>query len=379
MSWIKSSLLFVFLIAAHYQPIMAEEAQIVQISASLLSHIDDLSSEIDQALGLSQNDEEAIHFDDADVLKLWDKLAAAESPDFLNKAYSAYYQAKNSLAVDDLEKAKQLLNYSSTWLEKIWTEDSQNDFSPQHFFATYNNFDDNPFTSPEAKDQMRPFLLPSQHPSKAALDSIFLSSRATLDEASFEKSGFRTKFKQPRSFIRVASHPLLPGYLVKVYLDSELRLKKGEPGWLWFVRRCIGAKQIRKVIDKKKIRYFSVPQKWIYPLPIDPSPPNDPAYLRKPAILLVQDMQLVPKNENYEAWKTKITRKHLNELYTIISHASGSSYRPGNIPYTKNGKFAFIDTEYPERKNPDFKSIRPHLSSEMRAYWDKLVKNGGPG
>ena len=68
----------------------------------------------------------------------------------------------------------------------------------------------------------------------------------------------------------------------------------------------------------------------------------------QPFVLLVDDMDLVSKQENEVAWKSMITREHLNELYLIITRAGGSSYRPDNIWLTKHGKFAFVDTEYPK-------------------------------
>ena len=140
--------------------------------------------------------------------------------------------------------------------------------------------------------------------------------------------------------------------------------------------RCIGAEKIRRVITKKNFTHFVVAEKYIYPLPAHPSPPSNGLYTRHFAILLAEDMQLVPKSENLRAWKTVITREHLHELYTIMTAARGSSYRPDNICYTRNGKFAFIDTEYPS-SGPDYTSIRPHLSPKMQRYWDRLIKHGG--
>ena len=125
------------------------------------------------------------------------------------------------------------------------------------------------------------------------------------------------------------------------------------------------------------MKYFKVPNKWIYPLPANPSPPISPAYTRHLIVLLVDDMHLASHNECLYAWYNKITPEHLNELYLIISYAKGSSYRPDNIPLTLNGTFAFIDTEYPSHK-PDYSSIKPHLNAPMLAYWNKLIKQSGP-
>jgi hypothetical protein len=213
------------------------------------------------------------------------------------------------------------------------------------------------------------YLLSGNHPAKPALDAIFRSIRATKDELIFQSSGFNTLFKKSRSFIRVASHPSLPGYILKVYLDDEQRQKHNRPGWQWLVRRCEGAENIRKIIQQKEIEHFRVPGKWLYPLP--PRPRSISGY--QPFLLIVEDMDLVSREENEKAWKTMITREHLDELFSIVTGAGGSSYRPDNIWLTRHGEFAFIDTEYP-RQQFDFNSISPYLSPSMRKYWNSLVR-----
>jgi hypothetical protein len=218
-------------------------------------------------------------------------------------------------------------------------------------------------------DTKKGHILPANHPGKRALDAIFLSRRATKDEATFEAAGFKTLFHKSRSFIRVASHPSLPGYLVKVYLDSEQRQKRNRAGWEWLVQRCEGAEKIRKIIEQNKIKHFQVPGKWLYPLPSQP----DSTSLDQPFVLLVHDMGLVSREENEVAWKSLITREHLNELHLIITRAGGSSYRPDNIWLTRRGKFAFIDTEY-RTKTVDYESIISYLSPEMRNYWVNLTQ-----
>lgn len=233
------------------------------------------------------------------------------------------------------------------------------------------------WTSIEAKQKLSPYLIPENHPMKVNLDAIFLTNRATATHTSFRNAGFIELGKtRPRSFIKVASHPLLDSHLVKVYLDCEQRVKKNKESWYWLVKRCKGARKIRHIIKTKKIKNFVVSDKWIYLFPNEPSPPQNKDFTRHAGLLLVTDMDLASPRRNRKAWKEKITKCHLNELYTIISEAKGSSYRPDNIAYTKNGKFAFIDTEYPDTK-PDFESIREFLSKPMQEYWDELVKNKG--
>jgi|688.fasta_scaffold54936_6 hypothetical protein len=230
----------------------------------------------------------------------------------------------------------------------------------------HSNFDKNPQLSHEMRKKMRPYLLPMDHPTRPVLDALFASGRPTSNPAAFEAAGFITLHTKPRSFIRVARHPALPGYLFKVYLDSEQRRKNRKPGWEWLTARCQGAAQVRSAIKKIHSRYFQAPRKWLYPLP-----PCSTMHAH-PVILLVEDMDLASDEDTKYAWRHHMTHEHLHELYQIIRKGKGSSYRPDNICLSRNGKFSFIDTEYPNQKG-NLSTIGPYLSPDMRNYWRQLV------
>lgn len=229
--------------------------------------------------------------------------------------------------------------------------------------SAYPHVEDNPYLSLKVCDKISDYLLPLAHPLKPVLDEIFSASRVTRDEESLAEAGFVTLFAQPHTFIRVVRHPELPGVLIKLYLDNETRQKEGVPGWRWLVQRCQGAEAIRNLILRKKLRYFSVPDKGIYPLP-----PHENSS-RNPIVLVVEDMELVPHKKSVEAWK-KAGPDQLDELYCILSHGYSSNFLPWNIPMTKKGKFSCIDTEHPYRKI-NLKGASPFFSEKMRVYWNK--------
>ncbi len=220
---------------------------------------------------------------------------------------------------------------------------------------------------------LQPYLLDETHPLKKKLDLIFTRSRPIYDDKSLTEAGFKILYNQPRSFIRVIKHSKLRGVLIKANLDTDLRKKQDIPGWRWFLNRCIGAQKIAEVIEAYGIRHFTVPRKWIYVLPKTPYKLEVSQTDPKPVVLVVENMHLVSKRQNYLAWKRKITKRHLRELYTIMTLAGGSSYRACNIWLTREGKFAFIDTEYPDKK-PNYKSISPYLNRTMQKYWKRITK-----
>ncbi len=324
-------------------------------------------------------------FTDQDIDNLWVRASQAIAPlpstpaveeatDGLQKAYTLYSQAKNGNSTQTsalLDKAYH--SVAALWEKAVDQECSS--LCKKQTAAINQDFENNTVIPKNVKAKIRPYIIEDHHPMKAKLDEIFYKQRVTTNKKTFKKAGFKTLRQGPRSYVHVARHPLLSGYLVKAYMDDELREKRKRPSWHWLAKRCEGAKKIDEIIKSRKIRFFTVASKWIYPLPEHPSPPLDSSHTRHYALLLAKDMNLVSKDANLHVWSHDITEAHLDELYAIISRAKGSSYRPDNISFTKQGVFAFIDTEYPSQ-GPDYKSIRPFLNSNMRDYWDQLVKHG---
>ncbi len=237
----------------------------------------------------------------------------------------------------------------------------------------YPNFHDNPLITDPMRLKIAPHLIPLDHPIKATLDFIFSQSRVLENERTLVDAGFEViALPEPYSFIIVARHPAIPGYVFKLPLDSEKRSRKHLPHWSWLASRCAEAKKIRNVIKNKHIRYFSVPDKWLYVLPLYPySSSLNP----QPLILVAKDMEIVSHKESYLMWKNGIKRKHLDELYSIIKKGYGGKsvlHLIRNVPFTKHGKFAFIDTEGPQ-SDINLKYVKKHFSKEMQNYWDKLL------
>lgn len=370
-------------------PLVGEENdQYIHVLASLVFH----TQEWEECLNKQKLFPETLVFSTDEATSLWTKLyhtldrsqcTSKEKIDksYVDLSYQHYEQTKEFIDAGQLKEAQQAMNSSSSLLRKLWGEAllSEEQINKNHLVLREKNdpnFYENPYISESAKKAMAPYLLPLHHPTREFLDHLCLQNRITLNKNTFHQAGFKTFAKGPRSYICVAKHREMPGYLIKAYLDTVLQKKQKKTSWKWLVCRCEGAQKVRDIIDQRQIKHFIVPKKWIYCLPAEPSPPQDGWHTRHLALLVVNDMELAPKEQNHAAWYSLITKKHLNELYAIISRAKGSSYRADNIAFTKHGKFAFIDTEYPSR-GPDYKNIRKHLNPEMLDYWDKLVKRGG--
>ncbi len=234
----------------------------------------------------------------------------------------------------------------------------------------YPSFSDNPTLALQMRQLMRPYLLPMTHPIKPILDALFQKSRVIDSEKGLIDAGFTVLFSQPRSFIRVVKHPSLPGYLLKIYLDTDTNRLEGEAGWERLTKRCIIAEKIRNIIEYHGVKTLVVPEKWIYPLPV----PQQPQQGQQPVILIVKDMNICNREETKVAWKTKATATTIKELFTVLSYGYGSASLSNNIPYTKSGTFAFIDTEFKNGKMVSIERPKKYFSPEMQAYWQELIE-----
>lgn len=299
-----------------------------------------------QHLNETNKDQFFVKFEDEDVRELWEEAVHSEYISLIEQAKYYYDRHHYTDALDHLDY---------TWDRLL----------------SYQNFDKNPFINKSMKNEIAPYLLPHNHPSTPILDIIFSQSRVTSNIDTIKQAGFKILHVKDSSHIVVARHPAVSNYLFKIYPDEEVRTRLNKPSWKWLVDRCAGVEIIRKLIKKKKIEHFVVPQKWLYPLP--PIPVEG---VQHPILLLATDMHLVSRKETKEAWKTKVTKQHLDELYIILSHGCGSNFLSSNVPYTQNGKFTFIDTEYPHRKI-NLSKVKLYIDPLLHSYWDDLVAKGG--
>lgn len=216
-----------------------------------------------------------------------------------------------------------------------------------------------------------PYFLPQNHHLKPILDEIFYSPKVLANKQSLAEAGFVVVCFRARNELYVVRHPQAKGYLFKVYLESEIKETLTQK-YQRFVKRCVGAAAIRQVINEYKLHYFAVPDKWLYELPVSALNEEEKNQTRA-MILVVQDMQLTTGDESKYAWRKKITKNHLQELYRILSRGYASLGLWHNIPYTRTKQFACIDTERSKRKYK-LEFIKKYFSKKMKKEWDKILK-----
>ncbi|MFA6915766.1 MAG: hypothetical protein WC222_05160 [Parachlamydiales bacterium] len=233
-----------------------------------------------------------------------------------------------------------------------------------------------------AWDAIEPYFLPPDNPLKKKLDRLFSTSRLTSSSKALKAAGF-TPLEDKEQDLIVATHPELPGYLIKLYYDNHnVKDRPGMPGeGQYWINRILGVERVNNSIRKHNYEnIFVVPDKWIYPLPNKPAPTclNSAACFPKHFVLVSIELNLVSHKENEKLYKEISDPKILEALYTVMqeSHLYDSVYIDNNI-FTREGKIAFIDTEDFDRKPILFNEMTVYFNPDMQRYWLKLLQERG--
>jgi hypothetical protein len=251
----------------------------------------------------------------------------------------------------------------------LWAKDGGISKSSRYVY----DYQRSPQVSEEVWQMVRPYLLPSNLPVKKKLDEIFKRRRVLANQESVRKAGFPKSAQRQYSRCTVSAHPYLEGFIIKMFTDDVLDVCDYQQ----WIHRIEGAKSIQATIDKKGYGHlFKVPKKWIYPLPASPAPGEH----GKNFILVAEDMKIYKHEKNTSRWKSDLMNKErANAMYVIMNeNGLADSIYPFNIPFCKDGKQAFIDTEYHHRWPIHYEIMFSFFSQKMSQYWQKLVIQGGP-
>lgn len=224
--------------------------------------------------------------------------------------------------------------------------------------------------------QLFPYFLPESHPMKELLDAFFSRDRLLLNAKSMRKAGFTSLTPQKVTRLIVTKHPKLKGYVIKTYLDAQKARKNKSEGYYWLLR-IEGANAIRSLIEEKGWQSsFKVPHKWIYPLPAEPSPPRH--FQRINFLLIEEDMDIFDNKTNEQLWgSSAVTSELLEKLFYIIETLGLKDCpKPDNIPFSQDGKVAFVDTQTHHEWPINYKKLEQWLAPTMKSFWKERIREG---
>jgi hypothetical protein len=219
--------------------------------------------------------------------------------------------------------------------------------------------------SDEVWNTMSPHFLSEDSEEKAILDSIFMESNLLLSRSSLISGNFQILTKAKHK-IAVMRHPLLPGYVLKAYLENS-----DADEALWWVKRIRGADAIReKIVEYGYEDILKCPKKKVYPLPHYPD--SERGDYPKHFILIAEDMDVLAYEENKKAYVKWMNEELLDAFYTIITEMKlQEAVFIFNAPFSKDGRIAFIDTELylADTTKMPYEQLNNFLSSKMKWHW----------
>jgi hypothetical protein len=241
--------------------------------------------------------------------------------------------------------------------------------------AFAKDYEYNPIVTPQKWNSFVPYFLPADHPVTLKLDEIFLSApyHVLKDKKSLKKAKFQVIHYEKKNNPYVAIHPKIPGYIFKIFLDSQEDVEDGKR----YLSRIEGALSVGEAIVRNHFEtFFKVPRKWIYPVPRESTPPQLGEPSSKNFILVVEDMEILGFEKNLRKWKSgAITPRLLESIYTMLDEEGlYDTVYAFNLPFCRDGKLAFIDTEIHHDWPVNFKHLGKYLSLSMAAYWQILIE-----
>ena len=178
-------------------------------------------------------------------------------------------------------------------------------------------------------------------------------------------AGFSVLDRSNDKRIMAAQHPCVPGVLFKKY-NSTVDIDQRNN----YVARVEGADCLRAFIFDHQLQHIVVPRKQVIDLPVVFSSGGQSSQ-----VLAVEKFDLIELKATIKCYRD-IDLFILREVCFVLFHFRGLDSIVDNLPFTTEGKVAFIDTERWRggRRRPYLRHLRRYLTSDRRKIAKKLFR-----
>lgn len=191
----------------------------------------------------------------------------------------------------------------------------------------------------------------SSLPIFAQLADLFTDPRTFASFNRFSSAGF-SLVPHAQHKIMTGRHKRARGYVFKKYDDTVSEKKQLKN----YMRRIEGARLLRSFIVERGLQRVVAPRKWLYELP-DRFPQR---------YLLVADRFDLLSDDSTLRKYHRISEEQTHELATVLFYFRGLNSWTKNLPFTDDGRIAFIDTERWGRDKDYLRMIGDALPIERR-------------
>jgi hypothetical protein len=205
------------------------------------------------------------------------------------------------------------------------------------FFSLFNPIS----ASSYSEEDSHGYLLSKDHPLQDQLRELFKNREMFKSRKGFKKAGFQV-FKRMNRDLMIASHLSIKSYMFKKFKNNVPLRHQLEN----YLNRINGSRAVSAFIKSNNLRHIIVPRKWLYPLP---EGFDDPETGERSFVLIVEKIDLCchagTQKEEIASMYSNIDYDVLKELCMVLYTFRGLDSTVFNMPFTKQGQIAFVDTE----------------------------------
>lgn len=183
------------------------------------------------------------------------------------------------------------------------------------------------------------------------LEELFVDPKMFESYKRFEKAGFSLVAHAPHK-IMTGGHKTTPGYFFKKYNND----KPGKKQLRNYMHRVEGARFLRAFIAQHRFTRVFAPKKWLFELP---------SSFPERYLVVAEKAPLVSREATEKAY-ARISKEHIRELANILYFFRGLNSTAQNLPFTEEGKIAFIDTERWHHDKELLRKVGERLPNDRR-------------
>lgn len=193
----------------------------------------------------------------------------------------------------------------------------------------------------------------------ALVGELFTDPKMFSSFDRFRSAGFDL-IDHAETKIMSGSHKRAKSYLFKKYNND----KPGKKQLRNYMHRVEGAKLIRTFIAQNGFSRVVAPGKWLYELP---------SSFPERYLVVAEKVDLVSRKDTESAYG-RIGKEQMHELANILYHFRGLNSTAANLPFTEDGKIAFIDTERWHHDKDLLRKVGDRLSGDRRKQAEAVFK-----
>jgi hypothetical protein len=205
-------------------------------------------------------------------------------------------------------------------------------------------------------------------PATLDLKALFHDPNMFDSPSNWRRAGFKVEGEGDPSNIMVASHPSMTGRLFKKY-SRVVSLKEQHENYR---RRVKGADKLRAFITAGRLSRLVVPQKQLHELPSEFSHADETAY-----VLIVELLDLLRPSDSKQRYR-ELDKEGLRQLCTALCAFEGLDSGVRNLPFTRGGQIAFVDTErWDKEKKIPLRHVSKYLSNDQLQFMKSIFWGAG--